>query len=56
VPFVTSATKDRHRILGTGHERYIHKPPTLEDFLEEVGEAIEELLAKRRNCQILCVR
>jgi DNA-binding response OmpR family regulator len=43
----SDATKDRHRISVTGGERYIHKPPMLEDFLEQVGQAIEELLVKR---------
>jgi|ERR1041385_1123950 CheY-like chemotaxis protein len=43
----SDAPKDRHRISVTGHERYIHKPPMLEDFLEQVGQAVEELLAKR---------
>lgn len=36
--------KDRHRIALTGGERYIHKPPELEDFLEQVGQAVEDLL------------
>jgi chemotaxis family two-component system response regulator Rcp1 len=40
----SDAAKDRHRISVTGHERYIHKPPELEDFLKEVGQAIEDLL------------
>lgn len=40
------AEKDRHRVSLTGEERYIHKPPALDDFLEQVGRAIEELLAK----------
>jgi two-component system, chemotaxis family, response regulator Rcp1 len=42
----SDAAKDRHRIALTGGERYIHKPPELEDFLEQVGQAIEDLLAK----------
>jgi two-component system, chemotaxis family, response regulator Rcp1 len=42
----SDAAKDRHRISVTGGERYIHKPPMLEDFLQQVGQAIEELLAK----------
>jgi two-component system, chemotaxis family, response regulator Rcp1 len=42
----SDAAKDRHRISVSGGERYIHKPPMLEDFLEQVGQAIEELLAK----------
>ena len=40
----SAAAKDRHRISVTGKERYIHKPPELEDFLEQVGQAIEDLL------------
>jgi two-component system, chemotaxis family, response regulator Rcp1 len=40
----SDAAKDRHRISVTGNERYIHKPPELEDFLKEVGQAIEDLL------------
>jgi two-component system, chemotaxis family, response regulator Rcp1 len=43
----SDAVKDRHRIAVTGDERYIHKPPELEDFLDQVGRAIEDLLAKR---------
>jgi hypothetical protein len=27
-----------------GAERYIRKPPTLEEFLDQVGRAIKELL------------
>lgn len=42
----SDAKSDRHRIGVTGRERYIHKPPMLEDFLDQVGQAIEELLAK----------
>lgn len=43
----SDAKKDRHRVALTGRgERYIHKPPMLEDFLDQVGQAIEELLAK----------
>ena len=43
----SDAAKDKHRIAVTGGERYIHKPPELEDFLEQVGKAIEDLLAGR---------
>jgi len=44
----SDAPKDRHRIAVTGGgERYIHKPPMLEDFLDQVGQAIEDLLAGR---------
>ena len=42
----SDAEKDRHRIAVAGGERYIHKPPMLEVFLEQVGNAIEELLAR----------
>ena len=42
----SDAEKDRHRIAVAGGERYIHKPPTVEDFLEQVGNAIEELPAR----------
>ena len=42
----SDAAKDRHRIAVTGGERYIHKPPMLEDFLDQVGSAIEELLSR----------
>jgi CheY-like chemotaxis protein len=41
----SDAAKDRHRIALTGGERYIHKPPMLEDFLNQVGQAIEDMLA-----------
>lgn len=43
----SDAAKDRHRIALTGGERYIHKPPMLEDFLDQVGQAIEDLLARK---------
>jgi len=43
----SDAEKDRHRIAVTGSERYIHKPQMLEDFLDQVGRAIEDLLAKK---------
>jgi two-component system, chemotaxis family, response regulator Rcp1 len=45
----SDAKSDRHRIALTGNQRYIHKPPMLEDFLEQVGDAITDLLAKKRN-------
>jgi DNA-binding response OmpR family regulator len=41
----SDAEKDRHRIAVAGGERYIHKPPMLEDFIDQVGHAIEEMLA-----------
>ena len=40
----SDAAKDRHRIALAGGERYIHKPPMLDDFLNEVGRAIEDML------------
>jgi two-component system, chemotaxis family, response regulator Rcp1 len=40
----SNAAKDRHRASLIGIERYIHKPPTLEEFLVQVGKAVEELL------------
>lgn len=43
----SDAAKDRHRIALTGVERYIHKPPMLDDFLNEVGRAIEDMLENR---------
>jgi len=45
----SDAMKDRHRVAVTGGEMYIHKPPELEDFLEQVGQAIEDLLARRKG-------
>jgi len=43
----SDAERDRHRIAVTGNERYIHKPPILDDFLEQVGRALEDMLAAR---------
>jgi len=43
----SDAARDRHRVTLIGAERYIHKPPTLEEFLEQVGQAIADLLANR---------
>lgn len=40
----SEAAQDRHRVELIGAERYIHKPPTLEEFIHEVGDAIEEML------------
>lgn len=45
----SDAPKDKHRIGLIGVERYVHKPPTLEGFLSEVGTAVEEMLALRRS-------
>jgi CheY-like chemotaxis protein len=36
--------KDRHRVALIGAERYIHKPVTLEEFIDQVGQAVEEML------------
>jgi CheY-like chemotaxis protein len=44
----SNAAKDRHRVALAGRgERYIHKPTMLEEFLEQVGQAIEEMLAQK---------
>jgi len=44
----SDAAKDRHRVALTGSgERYIHKPPMLDEFLDQVGQAIEEMLARK---------
>jgi chemotaxis family two-component system response regulator Rcp1 len=40
----SDAVGDRHRVALLGAERYIHKPPTLEEFIDQVGRAIKELL------------
>lgn len=40
----SEAASDRHRVQLTGSARYIHKPPTLDDFLQQVGDAILEML------------
>ncbi|MFN0103302.1 MAG: response regulator [Bryobacteraceae bacterium] len=41
----SDAARDRHRVALLGGERYIHKPPMLEDFIDQVGRAIADLLA-----------
>ncbi|MHB8734035.1 MAG: response regulator [Terriglobales bacterium] len=41
----SNTAKDRHRVGLIGAERYIHKPPTLEEFIDQVGQAVEDLLA-----------
>ena len=43
----SDAAKDRHRVALTGGERYIHKPSMLDEFLDQVGQAIAEMLAKK---------
>ena len=45
----SDAVRDRHRAALIGVERYIHKPPTLEEFIEQVGVAVEELLATTKG-------
>ena len=40
----SDAVGDRHRVAILGAERYIRKPPTLEEFIDQVGRAIKELL------------
>jgi DNA-binding response OmpR family regulator len=42
----SNAAKDRHRAALIGVERYVHKPPTLEEFVVQVGKAVEELLTR----------
>jgi hypothetical protein len=37
-----------------GAERYIHKPPTLNEFIEQVGGAIEEMLAQTGGHRQAC--
>jgi two-component system, chemotaxis family, response regulator Rcp1 len=41
----SNAMKDRHRSQLIGVEKYICKPPTLDEFIDEVGRAVQELLA-----------
>jgi two-component system, chemotaxis family, response regulator Rcp1 len=36
--------RDRHRIQLMGVERFIHKPTTLDEFVDTVGRAVSELL------------
>lgn len=43
----SDAARDRHRAELQKIERYIHKPPGLEEFLEQVGQAVQDLLAGR---------
>jgi chemotaxis family two-component system response regulator Rcp1 len=40
----SDAAKDRHRVSLMGAERYIHKPPMLDEFIDQVGRAVEEML------------
>lgn len=41
----SNATMDRSRTALIGAERYIHKPPTLEEYIDQVGREVEALLA-----------
>jgi CheY-like chemotaxis protein len=43
----SEAAEDRHRTALIGIEKYIHKPLTLEEFIDQVGQAVEELLARK---------
>ena len=45
----SNATKDRSRSQLMGVERYICKPPTLDEFIEEVGKAVQELISLSAN-------
>jgi CheY-like chemotaxis protein len=45
----SEAPADRNRIKLMGAERYIRKPPTLPEFLLEVGDAIEQMLRDTRQ-------
>jgi len=40
----SDAVKDRHRIELLGGEKYIHKPLNLEEFVNQVGQALKNLL------------
>jgi CheY-like chemotaxis protein len=40
----SEASSDKHRASALGAVRYIMKPPELEDFLTQVGDAISDLL------------
>ena len=45
----SNTERDRHRIALMGLECYIHKPLNLDDFLRDVGSAVEKLLDARRD-------
>ena len=45
----SDAAKDRHRVSLMGAERYIHKPPMLDDFIDQVGRAVEEMLGASKR-------
>src|SRR5437870_5130281 len=41
----SNAVRDRSRTARIGADKYIYKPPVLEQFIEEVGKAVAELLS-----------
>jgi CheY-like chemotaxis protein len=43
----SEAERDKHRVALLGAERYIEKPANLEEFLEQVGQAVDDMLAAR---------
>ena len=45
----SSAEKDRNRSAIMGVTKYIHKPPTLDEFVKQVGTAVGELLSGRKR-------
>jgi DNA-binding response OmpR family regulator len=45
----SDAAKDRHRVSLMGAERYIHKPPMLDEFVDQVGRAVEEILGASKK-------
>ena len=47
----SDAAKDRHRSALLGADRYIHKPLTLDEFIEHVGKAVEELLFRKQDTE-----
>jgi CheY-like chemotaxis protein len=40
----SNSTKDRHWVSLHNVDKYINKPATLEEFIDQVGSAVEELL------------
>jgi|SRR5579859_687085 len=43
----SNAAKDRNRTALIGVDKYICKPLTLDEFIDEVGKAVQELLSLR---------
>jgi hypothetical protein len=41
--------RDRHRATLLSAERYIYKPPMLEEFIDQVGGAVVEMLPTSRS-------